>query len=314
MPAILRLNTINELGIGESFLAQLSDMNMEFEWDLFKTRYIRSDSLPTQSTMQSIALHFCHVNAIPIFAEDAFWIAKIPKLSGYIARICELNAVLEELGLAKVWDRFFLNCTHCLLNDDKESSSSNLAVFWVDVDRFFRLHDITCKPLLDYKIPADKFLQHLTANVSLSDLEETDEVARLASLVANGIITTHEAFEKLNIKTGASRVLFICTANIQRSLTAEHLFKSLYPQVEFRSAGVSKKECARNHSTLCTMQLLAWADSIFVFEQMHIDRISENTDGSALQKIVNLEIDDIYQYNDPKLIELLIKKLKGRFN
>ena len=139
-------------------------------------------------------------------------------------------------------------------------------------------------------------------------------MTKSAALTSNEDITTREAFEKLNNTTGGPRVLFVCTANIQRSLTAEHLFKLLYPQVEFRSAGVSKKECARNHSTLCTAKLLAWADSIFVFEQMHIDRISENTDGSALQKIVNLEIDDIYQYNAPELIELLKKKLKGRFS
>jgi predicted protein tyrosine phosphatase len=314
MHDMLRLTIINELGISESFLTQISHMGMELEWILFKTRYIRSDSSPTQSFMQSIALHFCHIHAIPIFAEDTFWIAKIPKLHGYIARFSELKMVLDELDLEKDWDKFSLGSTYCLLNDDKESSPSNWAIYWVDVDRFFRKHDIVCKPLLDNKFPAKEFLLNVAANVSLSGLEVTDEMARLASLAANGIITTREAFEKLSIKAGASRVLFVCTSNIQRSLTAEHLFTSLYPQVEFRSAGVSKKECTRNNSTLCTEQLLAWAGSIFVFEQMHIDRISENTDGSALQKIVNLEIDDIYQYNDLELIELLKKKLKGRFS
>ncbi|MBE9396323.1 hypothetical protein IOQ59_03515 [Pontibacterium sp. N1Y112] len=48
------------------------------------------------------------------------------------------------------------------------------------------------------------------------------------------------------------KVLFICTANIQRSLTAEHVCRTLYPEHQFKSAGVSKKECARNNSTLCT--------------------------------------------------------------
>ncbi|MEH6446378.1 MAG: hypothetical protein V7784_20980 [Oceanospirillaceae bacterium] len=166
----------------------------------------------------------------------------------------------------------------------------------------------------DTNLPSKEFLLNISANVSISGLEETEEAAKLASFAANGVITTDEVFQKLNIKTNPTKVLFICTANIQRSLTAEHLFTTLYPQVEFRSAGVSKKECARNNSTLCTEQLLAWADTIFVFEQMHIDRINENTDGNSMAKITNLEIPDIYQYKDPELIELLKKKLKGNFS
>lgn len=114
----------------------------------------------------------------------------------------------------------------------------------------------------------------------------------------------------LPVNTLPSKVLFVCTANIQRSLTAEHYFKSLYPpsspkRVVFKSAGVSAKECKRNRSKLCTVELLEWADQIFVFEQMHIDRIVEHTHQRFVHKIHNLDIQDCYQYMEEKLIEKL---------
>ncbi len=111
----------------------------------------------------------------------------------------------------------------------------------------------------------------------------------------------------------SSNVLFICTANIQRSLTAEHYCKPLYPQIEFKSAGVSRKECERNNSGLCTIDLLEWADQIFVFEQMHIDRIVEHTNQEFVHKIFNLNIDDSYQYMQKELVTLLQAKIQESF-
>jgi len=114
------------------------------------------------------------------------------------------------------------------------------------------------------------------------------------------------------------KVLFICTANIQRSLTAEHYFTSLYSSspkksVAFKSAGVSFKECQRNNSTLCTVELLKWADQIFVFEQMHIDRIVEHTGQRFVDKIHNFDIEDRYQYMQDELVELLRARFKAVF-
>ena len=112
-----------------------------------------------------------------------------------------------------------------------------------------------------------------------------------------------------------SKILFVCTANIQRSLTAEHYFRTLYPpcpqkSVTFKSAGVSAKECKRNGSTLCTVELLEWADKVFVFEQMHIDRIVEHTGQRFVYKIQNLDIEDCYQYMDEELISRLQSKFE----
>ena len=106
-----------------------------------------------------------------------------------------------------------------------------------------------------------------------------------------------------------SKVLFVCTANIQRSLTAEHYFKPLCPKTTFKSAGVSAKECKHNGSKLCTVEYLKWADRIFVFEQMHIDRIVEHTGQRFEDKINNLDIKDRYQYMEEGLIIELTAKI-----
>jgi predicted protein tyrosine phosphatase len=124
-------------------------------------------------------------------------------------------------------------------------------------------------------------------------------------LPVNVIINTDEPLNRLITKAAKTKILFVCTANIQRSLTAEHYCKPLYPSMTFKSAGVSRKECERNGSTLCTVELLKWADQVFVFEQKHIDRIIEYTGDRFVEKIHNLEIDDCYEYMQKELIEKL---------
>lgn len=111
-----------------------------------------------------------------------------------------------------------------------------------------------------------------------------------------------------------TKILFVCTANIQRSLTAEYYCRSIYPHIVFKSAGVSRKECERNNSKLCSVELLEWSDKIFVFEQMHIDRIAEHTGTQFVHKIHNLNIEDCYQYMQKELLILLQVKLQGGFS
>lgn len=100
-------------------------------------------------------------------------------------------------------------------------------------------------------------------------------------------------------------ILFLCTANLNRSKTAEVHFSAKDPAKIFRSAGLSEKECHRNQTTLCTETMLLWADLIFVMEESHIRRIEKYTEQRFLKKIINLEIQDIYKFMEPKLIEQL---------
>lgn len=100
-------------------------------------------------------------------------------------------------------------------------------------------------------------------------------------------------------------ILFLCTANIQRSKTAELLFQQIYQEHSVKSAGLSRKYCERNGSTLCTVELLDWAHVVFVMEHRHIERIHENVGSRYDDKLTNLNIDDVYQFNDAELVQIL---------
>ena len=92
-------------------------------------------------------------------------------------------------------------------------------------------------------------------------------------------------------------ILFICTYNRWRSLTAEELFASRQG-VTAKSAGIATTARIR-----VSAKLLDWADLIFVMEQRHKDYLVENFPTSIKMKIIIcLEIPSGYQYNDPELI------------
>ncbi|WP_348731324.1 hypothetical protein [Rheinheimera texasensis] len=100
-------------------------------------------------------------------------------------------------------------------------------------------------------------------------------------------------------------ILFLCTANLNRSKTAELHFAAKDPVNVYKSAGLSQKECRRHGTTLCTEDLLEWADLICVMELLHISRIEQYTGRRFLNKIINLDIPDIYSFGDAALIEQL---------
>jgi len=104
-------------------------------------------------------------------------------------------------------------------------------------------------------------------------------------------------------------ILFLCTANIQRSKTAEELFRAANSDHQYKSAGLSEKYVSKANSTLCTVEMLQWADQIYVFEQQHIDRIEKHTDDAFLLKIINLHIPDDYQYFQRELVLQLLEKV-----
>lgn len=92
-------------------------------------------------------------------------------------------------------------------------------------------------------------------------------------------------------------LLFICSRNQWRSRTAEKIFNSqLHPS---KSAGT--EEAAR---IKVTEKLIIWADTIFVMEKKHKQRLQAKfKDLLTAKTIVILEIADDYQYMDEELIE-----------
>lgn len=105
-------------------------------------------------------------------------------------------------------------------------------------------------------------------------------------------------------------ILFLCTANIQRSKTAEELFRALDNSNEYRSAGLSAKYVNKAGSTLCTEEMLKWADKVYIFEIEHIKRIQKHTGDVFISKIVNLDIADQYSYFQRELVLTLLEKCK----
>ena len=100
------------------------------------------------------------------------------------------------------------------------------------------------------------------------------------------------------------RLLFICSQNKWRSLTAERLFDN-HPHHEARSAGTEPGARVR-----VTAGHLGWAETVFVMERRHADRLREKFAEELPGKtLVVLRIPDKYQFGDPQLIALLRGKL-----
>ena len=96
------------------------------------------------------------------------------------------------------------------------------------------------------------------------------------------------------------KLLFVCSKNRWRSLTAETIFKN-NSNFEVKSAGTENSARIRinaNH--------INWADIVFVMEKKHSERLRNKFPNEMTNKeIVILEIQDIYKYMDPELIEEL---------
>jgi predicted protein tyrosine phosphatase len=99
------------------------------------------------------------------------------------------------------------------------------------------------------------------------------------------------------------KLLFICSQNRIRSLTAEKIFEGVAGH-EARSAGTQP-----NARIMVTEGMIRWADIVFAMEKSHVDKLRERfPEALAERKVVTLHIPDEYQFMEPELIdELRIK-------
>ena len=82
-------------------------------------------------------------------------------------------------------------------------------------------------------------------------------------------------------------VLFVCSANLDRSPTAEALFQDA-PGIETASAGTNNDAV-----TPLSEELILWADLIIVMERAHRDKIRKRFRSSLkAQRVVCLDIPD----------------------
>ena len=100
------------------------------------------------------------------------------------------------------------------------------------------------------------------------------------------------------------KVLFVCTANLQRSPTAEDLFQNWNGVWETKSAGTAPF-AGRNR---LTQQLVDWADLIIAMEPHHAEHIQTHFRTNP-DKIRVLNIRDRYFRNEPELVLELKRKV-----
>ncbi len=98
------------------------------------------------------------------------------------------------------------------------------------------------------------------------------------------------------------KVLFICNQNRNRSKTAEKLFKGRF---ETKSAGLYNEKPV-------TEKQLEWADIVVVMEDSQRKEIAERFPKQYMKKrIVSLDVPDVFQFNQPKLVNTLKAKVEA---
>lgn len=108
-------------------------------------------------------------------------------------------------------------------------------------------------------------------------------------------------------------ILFVCSANKQRSKTSEDYFSAMYDNYNFDSAGTNLKMCNREGTNPLTEEVVEWADIVFVMEKKHKTLLNSQTKEKHEKKVKVLGIPDRFKYYQKELIAILEKKLNDFF-
>ena len=103
-------------------------------------------------------------------------------------------------------------------------------------------------------------------------------------------------------------ILFVCSANKDRSKTAEDFFSEKFQKIDFASAGTNTKTCHQKGTQPLTKELLDWAELVIAMEEKHRTLIKTSYRSKSNSYIKVLAIPDRYKYYQKELIELLIRK------
>jgi predicted protein tyrosine phosphatase len=102
------------------------------------------------------------------------------------------------------------------------------------------------------------------------------------------------------------KLLFVCSRNKLRSLTAEKLFEGS-PHYQVRSVGTQA-----DARIVVTEGHLGWADIIFCMEKSHVERLQRKFPETVRGKqIVCLRIPDDYEFMAADLLDELRAKLSA---
>jgi predicted protein tyrosine phosphatase len=105
---------------------------------------------------------------------------------------------------------------------------------------------------------------------------------------------------------GRERILFVCTANRDRSPTAESLYRH-DERYEVRSAGVAPFAEVR-----LTRDLLLWADRVFVMSEREDQHrtLVRILFPDVERPVFDLDVDDLWPRDDDELVSLLLRRLR----
>ncbi len=114
--------------------------------------------------------------------------------------------------------------------------------------------------------------------------------------------------DEIFVANERTKILFVCSRNKRRSLTAETIFKS-EPAWDVRSAGT--EDGAR---IKVTAGMLGWAEVIVVMEKRHKERLRQKyPEELAAKRCVCFFIADDYEFMDAALVEILREKMREYF-
>lgn len=102
------------------------------------------------------------------------------------------------------------------------------------------------------------------------------------------------------------RILFLCTANVDRSRTAEDIY-GRDPRYEVRSAGLAP--FAR---VGVDRELLLWADRVFVMDEKREGHrtLLRVRFPEVDRPVVDLDVEDLWRRGHPELVRLLRRRLR----
>jgi predicted protein tyrosine phosphatase len=104
------------------------------------------------------------------------------------------------------------------------------------------------------------------------------------------------------------RVLTVCSANMLRSPTIAHVLSAEPYNFNTRSAGTEPYALIP-----VTEDLLMWCDEVVCADTEHALTVRNKMMDWVIDKpIINLNIPDIYEYRNPKLIELIKERYEQR--
>ena len=101
-----------------------------------------------------------------------------------------------------------------------------------------------------------------------------------------------------------TKILFLCTANAERSPTAERIYAN-HPELEVKSAGIDP-----NARLQVSAEMIQWADAVICMENHHLrDILKKYPDIISGKTIDHLNIPDVYDYMSDALIDIIKRKM-----